>query len=261
MCHYCYRCYRKVFSQRAFYISHRNYVRTSGFYLHHTRGATISTLTFPALWSYLVVNGSASQNGRDQQVPRSQTRLSKSSNHMLSSLTFHSFLPPSVQAYFQFFSLSFLSSDPGSHLPESSFVGWSGMLDRAEENVPGKRCEQERFQNHLIPCLSLQSWKQTNRRKTVCVSTESYLHWQGQSRGELESSTSFKEWPSQGEIHSLLQFETELSSKVNNGENSAGKIPCRRMDRLKLNKSKNTAPYKHQNEVLTSIFYRECQLT
>lgn len=32
-------------------------------------------------------------------------------------------------------------------------------------------------------------------------------------------------------------------------------------DRLKLNKSRNTAPDKHQTEVLTNIFYRECQLT
>lgn len=33
------------------------------------------------------------------------------------------------------------------------------------------------------------------------------------------------------------------------------------MDRLKLNKSRSTAPCKHQTEVLTSIFYRECLLT
>lgn len=47
ICHYCYCCYRKVFSQRAFHTSYGNYVRTSGFYLYHTRGSTIPIPTFP----------------------------------------------------------------------------------------------------------------------------------------------------------------------------------------------------------------------
>lgn len=77
-------------------------------------------------------------------------------------------LPPSVQTYFQFwvfFPLSLLSSDPGSHLPESSFVGWSAVVDRVEENTQGRRCEQKRFQNHPIPSL-VYNLKTNKQKKT-----------------------------------------------------------------------------------------------
>lgn len=133
-----------------------------------------------ALCSYFTVSVSAWQNNRDQQAPRSQNGPSKSSNHILSPLTFHSFLPQSVQTYFQFL-FFFLSvflpwvTSPRLHLCWLvCHAGQSWRELTRKEMQMGKISKLPPHSLHWFVIL-----KTNKQQKPLNVSIELHLHWEG----------------------------------------------------------------------------------